>query len=77
MNCLQLQKTKESQIIDFCFSRDGIICIKNIDSSKPEKIHHIKELWDLFPDFVFSNDEENIPHAEHDVANVCSNSATV
>ena len=50
---------------------------KNIDNSKPEKIHHIIELWDLFPDFVFSNDEENIPHAEHDVVNVCSNSATV
>ena len=36
-----------------------------------------KELRDLFPDFVFSNDEESIPHAKHDVVNVSSNSGTV
>ena len=30
----------------------------------------MKELQDLFPDFAFSNDEENIPHTEHDVVNV-------
>ena len=36
-----------------------------------------KELRDLFPDFVFSNDEESISHAKHDVVNVSSNSGTV
>ena len=25
----------------------------------------MKELQDLFPDFVFSNDEESIPHDKH------------
>ena len=56
---------------------DGIIYIKNTVNSKPEKIHHMKELWNLFPGFVFSNDEESIPHAKHDVVNVSSNSGTV
>ena len=37
----------------------------------------MKELRDLFPEFGFSNNEENTPHAEHDVVNVSSNSATV
>ena len=37
----------------------------------------MKELRDLFPDFVFSNDEENVPHAKHDFVNVSSNSGTV
>ena len=54
-----------------------IICIKNTVNSKPEKIHHMKELWDLFPDSVFSNDEESMPHVEHDVVNASSNSGTV
>ena len=29
----------------------------------------MKELLDLFPELVFSNYEESIPHAEHDVVN--------
>ena len=37
----------------------------------------MKELWDLFSDFIFSNDEESIPHAKHDVVNVSSNSGKV
>ena len=37
----------------------------------------MKELPDLFPDFVFSNEEENIPHAKLDVVNVSNNSGTV
>ena len=37
----------------------------------------MKELRDLLQDFFFSNDEENIPHAKHDIVNVSSNSGTV
>ena len=37
----------------------------------------MKELWDLFSDFIFSNDEESIPHAKYDVVNVSSNSGKV
>ena len=47
-----------------------------IVNSKPEKIHHMRQLWDLFPDLAFLNDEEGIPHYKHDVVNV-SNSGTV
>ena len=73
-NCRKLRRTK---INDSCCSRDGIICTKSTANSKLHKIHHVKELRDLFPEFGFSNNEENIPHAEHDVVNVSSNSATV
>ena len=58
---------RRAKIIDSCYSRDGIICIKNTVNSKPKKNHHMKERRDLFPEFVFSNDEESIPHAKHDV----------
>ena len=37
----------------------------------------MKELRDLFSDFVSSNDEESIPHVKHDFVNVSSNSGTV
>ena len=73
-NCRKLRRAK---INDSCCSRDGIICIKSTANSKLHKIHHMKELRDSFPEFGFSNNEENIPHAEHDVVNVSSNSATV
>ena len=73
-NC---RKLRRAEIIDCCYSRDGIISIKNTVNSKPEKIHHMKELRDLFPDFTFSNDEESIPHTKYDVVNESSNSGTV
>ena len=73
-NC---RKLRQAKIIDSCYSSDGIICIKNTVNSKTEKIHHMKELLDLFPDFVFSNDEESIQHAKDAVVNVSSNSGTV
>ena len=49
-NC---RKLRQAKIIDSCYSRDGIICIKSTVNNKPEKIHHMKELRDLFPEFVF------------------------
>ena len=49
-NCRKLRRTK---IIDSCYSRDGIICTKGTANSKLREIHHMKELWDLFPDFFF------------------------
>ena len=35
----------------------------------------MKEFRNLFPDFVFPNDEESIPHVKHD--DISSNSGTV
>ena len=37
----------------------------------------MKELQYLFPDSVFSNDEESILDAKHDVVNVSNNFGTV
>ena len=73
-NCRKLRRAK---LIDSSYFRNGIICIKNTVNSKTEKIHYMKELRDLFSDFVSSNDEESIPHVIHDVVNVSSNSGTV
>ena len=39
-------------------------------------MHHMKELQYLFPDSLFSNDEESILHAKH-VVIVSSNFGTV
>ena len=47
------RKLWQAKIIDSCYSRDGINCIKNTVNSKPEKIYDIKGLRDLFPDFFF------------------------
>ena len=38
------RKLRQAKIIDFCYSRDGIICVKITANSKPEKINHMKEL---------------------------------
>ena len=73
-NC---KKPRWAKIVDSCHSRYGIICIKNAANNKPEKLHHMKKCRNLFPDFVFSNDEENIPHAEHDAVNVSSDYGAV
>ena len=73
-NCRKLRWAK---ITDSCYFSDGIICIKYAINSKPEKIHHMKELQYLFPDSVFSNDEESILDAKHDVVNVSNNFGTV
>ena len=49
----------------------------NFDGRSTEKLHHMKQLQDLFPDFVFSSDEESILNVKHDVVNVSSDSDTV
>ena len=54
-NC---RKLKRSNIMHTCDTREGIVHIKQEESSKPFKIFHISKLYELFPNFVFVNDEK-------------------
>lgn len=38
------------------YSKDGVIYIKNTD----EKIHHMRMLYEFFPESSFSNDEKHL-----------------
>ena len=54
-NC---RKLKTSNIIHTCYTREGIVHIKQEESSKPFKIFHITTFYELFPNFVFVDDEK-------------------
>ena len=54
-NC---RKLKRSNIIHACYTREGIVHIKQEESSKPFKIFHISMLYELFHNFVFVDDEK-------------------
>ena len=57
-NC---RKLKRSNTIHTYYTREGIVHIKQEESSKPFKFFHISKLYELFPNFVFVDDEkENV-----------------
>ena len=62
----QGRKLKRNNLVHACYTRDGIVTIKINDHSKAIKIHHMKDLWDLFPNFDF--DDEPFHDASPDVS---------
>ena len=54
-NC---RKLKRSNIIHACYTREGIVHIKQEESSKPFKIFYISKLYKLYLDLVFVEDEK-------------------
>ena len=52
-NCRKLKSN-----IHTCYTREGIVHIKQEESSKPFKIFYISMLYELFPNFVFVDDEK-------------------
>ena len=54
-NC---RKLKRSNTIHTYYNEEGIVHIKQEESSKPFKIFHISKLYETFPDFVFVDDEK-------------------
>ena len=54
-NC---RKLKRSNIIHTYYTSARIVHIKQEESSKPFKMFHISNLYELFPDFVFVDDEK-------------------
>ena len=54
-NC---RKLKRSNITHTCYTREGIVHIKQEEGSKPFKNFYISKLYELFPDIVFVDDEK-------------------
>ena len=52
----QGRKLKCNNHVYACYSRDRVVTIKITEHSKATKIHHMKDLLDLFPDFDFDDD---------------------
>ena len=54
-NC---RKLKRSNIIHACYTKEGIVHMKQEESSTPFKFFYISKLHELYPDFVFVDDEK-------------------
>ena len=56
------RKLKRSGLIHGCFSRDGIVRIEHWEKDRSMKVFHMDKLHELFPDFDFSDadDEDDI-----------------
>ena len=54
-NC---RKLKRNELIHSCFSRGGIIRIKQEERARPVKIFHMEKLHQFFPDFDFGDADE-------------------
>ena len=61
----QGRKLKCNNLVNACFTRDGIVTIEISDCSKAIKIYHMNDLLDLFPDFNF---DEPFHNASPDVS---------
>ena len=46
------RKLKRGNIIHICYTREGIVHVKQGESSKPFKIFHVSKFYELFPNFV-------------------------
>ena len=53
----QGRKLKRNNLVNACYTRDGIVTIKISDHSKAIKVYHMNDLFDLSPDFDFDDDE--------------------
>ena len=58
-NC---RKLKRSCLIHACYSRNGIVCIKENETSRPIKLFHLVKLISFFPDHFQNNDENDQYH---------------
>ena len=62
----QGRKLKCNNLVNACYTRDGIVNIKISDRSKATKVYHMNYLLGLFPDFDF--DDEPFYDASPDVS---------
>ena len=52
----QGRKLKRNNLVNACYTRDGIVTIKINERSKASKIHHMNDLLELFPNFDFEDE---------------------
>ena len=53
----QGRKLKRKNLVNACYTTDGIVTIKISDRSKAIKVYHMNDLLDFFPNFDFDDDE--------------------
>ena len=63
----QGRKVKRNNLVNACYTRDGIVTIKINDCSKAMNVYHMNDLLDLFPHFDF-DDDEHLHDATTDVS---------
>ena len=56
MNDLRVRKLKRHNLVNACYTRDGIVTIKINKRSKAIKIHHMNDFLELFPNFDFEDE---------------------
>ena len=56
MNDLRGRKLKRHNLVNACYTRDGIVTIKINERSKAIKIHHMNDFLELFPNFDFEDE---------------------
>ena len=63
---------KRKGVISACYTRNGVVHVKKTEHSKADKIRHINDLYELFPNHVTMEVEED---EFHDVSQVANESA--
>ena len=58
-NC---RKLKRGGLIHACYSRNGIVYIKENETSRPIRVFHLDKLISLFPEHFRNNDENDQYH---------------
>ena len=52
----QGRKLKRNDLVNPCYTRDGIVTIEINESFKASKIHHMNDLLEVFPNFDFEDE---------------------
>ena len=52
------RKLKCSWLIHSCYTKEGVVHIRNSEHAKAIKVHHINSLYEQFPEFVFFDDDD-------------------
>ena len=56
------KKLKRSGLIHSCYSRNGVVHIKENEPGRPIKVFHLVKRFSLFPDHLRNNDENDRYH---------------
>ena len=66
---------REKRVIYACYTRNGVVHVKKTEHSKADKIRHINDLYDLFPNHVTMEVEEDEFNNVSQVANESAQSS--
>ena len=66
---------KRKGLISVCYTRNDVVHIEKSEHSKAEKINHLNDLCELFPNHVTLEDEEERIHDASQLANESTQSS--